>query len=101
KAFFYSKIYPLLVKKFDIVIFETQYPQHAIPLASSACGQHFDYILAAGGDGTLNQVLNGVVGAHHNEKEEPALGVIPLGTGNDFAKMCGIKPDALQIVRLL
>jgi diacylglycerol kinase (ATP) len=69
-------------------------------LASSAAKEKFDYVLAAGGDGTLNQVLNGIL---QNQKvtDSPAIGIIPLGTGNDFARTCGIRPDASQISNLL
>jgi diacylglycerol kinase (ATP) len=44
------------------------------------------YIIAAGGDGTLNEVVNGVVGAAHR----PRVGLLPLGTGNDFARTLGL-----------
>ncbi len=41
-----------------------------------------DYIISAGGDGTLNEVVNGVAGSRRKVK----LGILPLGTGNDFAR---------------
>jgi diacylglycerol kinase (ATP) len=49
------------------------------------------YIVAAGGDGTLNEVINGVVGATHR----PRIGLLPLGTGNDFARTLGL-PFSLE-----
>ncbi len=49
------------------------------------------YIVAAGGDGTLNEVINGVVGAAHR----PRIGLLPLGTGNDFARTLGL-PFSLE-----
>jgi YegS/Rv2252/BmrU family lipid kinase len=101
KKFFYTSIYPSLQQNFKGQVFETQHAQHAIELASNAVNEKFDYILSAGGDGTLNQVLNGVLLNQQNESSLPAIGIIPLGTGNDFAKMCGLKPDANQISNLL
>src|SRR5271154_4739592 len=100
KKFFYREILPILKQKFEVVVFETQYAQHAIDLAATACAEKFDFILAAGGDGTLNHVLNGVLKditpmvRVDTNQSMPAIGIIPLGTGNDFAKMSGIKPDA-------
>lgn len=107
KKFFYREIFPTLKQKFEVVVFETQHAKHAIELAATACAENFDYIIAAGGDGTLNQVLNGVLenpitGIRVDTNQGvPALGIIPLGTGNDFARMCGIKADANQIASLI
>jgi len=102
KKFFFCEILPVLSKrKFEVDVFETKYPQHAFALAAHADEEKFDCILAAVGDGTLNQVLNGMLSDNQNENLFPALGIIPLGTGNDFARMCGIKPDANQIADLL
>ncbi len=101
KKFFYTSIYPILQQKFKTEVFETQYAQHGIELASWAMREKFDYILAAGGDGTLNQVVNGVLLNQQKESALPTIGIIPLGTGNDFAKMCGLKADAEQITKLL
>lgn len=59
-----------------------------------------DVIVAAGGDGTVNEVLNGMLAAGIDP--EPALAIVPLGTANDFARSCGIPQDrpaqALQLV---
>jgi len=44
------------------------------------------YIVAAGGDGTLNEVVNGVARTRH----KPCIGILPLGTGNDFARTLGL-----------
>ncbi len=101
KKFFYTSIYPSLQQNFKAEVFETQHAQHAIELASNAVKEKFDYILAAGGDGTLNQVLNGVMLHQQGENILPTIGIIPLGTGNDFAKMCDLKPDATHISNLL
>ena len=100
RKFFYNSVYPSLQEKFKAEVFETQHAQHAIELASRAVKEKFDCILAAGGDGTLNQVVNGVL-INQVEGALPTLGIIPLGTGNDFAKMCGLKADATQLVNLL
>src|SRR6478736_5399106 len=97
KKFFYTSIYPSLQQNFQVEIFETQHAQHAIELAARAVEEKFDCILAAGGDGTLNQVVNGVLSKSDRSNKLPTIGIIPLGTGNDFAKLCGITANSIQI----
>lgn len=62
----------------------TAYPQHATELACRAAQQGWPVIVAAGGDGTVNEVVNGLVQAAGNETAG-RLGILPLGTGNDLA----------------
>jgi lipid kinase YegS len=50
-----------------------------------------DLLIAAGGDGTLNELVHGLMDL--SEAARPALGVVPLGTANDFATGCGIPRD--------
>lgn len=54
--------------------------------ASEAIERGFDMIIAAGGDGTLYEVINGMAG----HEKRPPLGILPLGTTNDFARAVGI-----------
>lgn len=54
--------------------------------AADAVSRGYDIIIAAGGDGTLNEVVNGMAG----KSNLPPLGVFPLGTTNDFARAMGI-----------
>lgn len=72
-------------------ILTTQRPNHAAALAREASAR-FDAVIAAGGDGTLQEVASGLLSAEHGA----VLGVIPLGTGNDFARLLGVpaKPAA-------
>jgi len=57
-----------------------------------------DLLIAAGGDGTLNEVVHGLMDL--SEVARPVLGVVPLGTANDFAIGCGIPRDAEQALTL-
>lgn len=59
-----------------------------IRLAADAADRGADVVVAVGGDGTLNEVVNGLDG------RDAALGVVPLGTANDFAKQIGLPRDA-------
>jgi diacylglycerol kinase (ATP) len=66
-------------------------PGSAARFASAALRKGFDLVVAAGGDGTLNEVVNGI----GENLGDARLGLIPLGTGNDFARTLGV-PDDLE-----
>lgn len=100
KSTFYKSILPPLKEKFFVVVFETQYPAHATQLAIDAVLNRYDVILAAGGDGTLNQVLNGIL-TKDTTSSLPVLGVIPLGSGNDFAALMDVKAEPSQLIDLI
>jgi lipid kinase YegS len=57
-----------------------------------------DLLIAAGGDGTLNEVIHGLMDL--SKAARPALGVVPLGTANDFATGCGIPRDPEEALAL-
>ena len=82
---------------------ETAGPDDAERLAVEAVQCGADLIVAAGGDGTLNEVVNGIVSA--DGLSRCALGILPAGTGNDFARTVGIADsdaaiDALVVGRV-
>lgn len=66
----------------------TKYPLHAVELTQNAIKRGFRKIIAVGGDGTINEVVNGIMKSKKAEKV--SLGIIPEGGGNDFAKNFGI-----------
>ena len=72
----------------------SHYAGHAVDLVAEADLASFDGVIAAGGDGTLFEVLNGLY------RKEPAervpLGLVPLGTGNAFSRDLGLKPGDWQ-----
>src|SRR5499427_3552130 len=57
-----------------------------------------DLLIAAGGDGTLNEVVHGLMDL--SEATRPTLGIVPLGTANDFANGCGIPRDPKKALSL-
>lgn len=69
----------------DLVL--TEAPRHATTLARAAADDGYDAVVAVGGDGTVLEVINGLAG------RETALGVLPIGSGNDFVKPLGIPRD--------
>ena len=61
----------------------TVYPGHAIELAQQAGEQGYDMVIAMGGDGTVHEVINGLMKVPAEKR--PVLGIVPVGSGNDFA----------------
>jgi YegS/Rv2252/BmrU family lipid kinase len=83
--------------KFDVRL--TEAPGHASELAHDAAGHGYTTVVCAGGDGTLNEVVNGLMAAEAGRR--PALGVIPSGTGTDFARGLGLPRDPDAIAAML
>jgi len=73
----------------------SQQPWHAADLACQASLSGYDAVVAVGGDGTVNEVINGLMRAKAQEGNVSALGVLCVGRGNDFAYGAGI-PSELQ-----
>jgi len=76
---------------FDLV--RTEHPWHAPALAQQAVADGFDVVVSAGGDGTANEVINGLMAAKDSGNGTAAMGVLTVGRGNDFAFGMGIPGD--------
>jgi diacylglycerol kinase (ATP) len=79
----------------------TEYPGHAEALGRQAAQEGRSLVVAAGGDGTLNETINGMMQVAVNGNGRPALGVLPIGRGNDFAFGMGIPLDLTQACQTL
>lgn len=66
----------------------TVYPTHAVELALQAAEQGYERVIALGGDGTAHEVVNGLMQVPAERR--PAMGVVPIGSGNDFAHAIGV-----------
>ncbi len=75
----------------EAIVSETAYPNHAKEIARQAADQNYDLVVAMGGDGTVHEVLNGLMEAPVDHR--PALGIVPTGSGNDFSFMMGVTHD--------
>jgi len=64
---------------------------HAVELARAAASDGYRYLVAVGGDGTVNEVANGMISATNLERA--TLGVVSTGTGGDFVRSVGIPGD--------
>jgi YegS/Rv2252/BmrU family lipid kinase len=74
----------------------TERPGHAIELASEAAENGFGCVVAAGGDGTAHEVVNGLMQIPSDRR--PSLGLLPLGSGNDIAFACGLLGDTEALI---
>lgn len=68
----------------------TVYPTHATELARQAAEDGYELIVSVGGDGTTHEVVNGLM--QIPVENRPRLGMVPVGTGNDFAHNSGVEP---------
>jgi diacylglycerol kinase (ATP) len=97
----WRKLYPAVVSRLreagivcDVRV--SQYAGQITELASELAARGYETVVACGGDGTVNEVVNAIAGT------ETALGIVPMGTANDFAVNMGISRDidlACEIIR--
>jgi YegS/Rv2252/BmrU family lipid kinase len=93
KKYKLNKIYKILSKENNVEVFKTEKAGHATVLCKVNINK-FDVIVAAGGDGTINEVINGM-----NDKKP--LAIIPFGTANIFALEAGIHGSADEIAKII
>jgi diacylglycerol kinase (ATP) len=79
----------------------TERPLHAIEIAREASSDGYELIVSAGGDGTANEVLNGIMQAHDQGSVLSTLGMLGVGRGNDFAHMVRVPDDLRSACALL
>lgn len=77
--------------KYDLV--RTDRPGHGIELTRQAVKDGYDVIVAAGGDGTVNEVINGLMQCKLEGLPIPPMGVLCVGRGNDFSGSMGIPTE--------
>ncbi|KAK4761663.1 hypothetical protein SAY87_029547 [Trapa incisa] len=83
----------------------TSGPSHAIDITREAIQEGADAVIAVGGDGTLHEVVNGFFldgkPVRNHDHRSSALGLIPLGTGSDFARTFGWKNEPHEAVECI
>lgn len=75
--------------------------REGLRLGLEAARARVDLVIAAGGDGTVHEVANGLLTALSQGIDGPVLGVLPIGTGNDFAKLVGPLNDLERSMDIL
>jgi len=96
-----ARLYKKTIEKYEKTlgleyeIVETEFPGHGETLSAEACKRGFDNIVSVGGDGSLLEVINGVVG------EDVSVGIIPCGTGNDFSRTLGLPEELNEQLKVI
>lgn len=98
----FQKELPEVLKKLENAGYETSTHAttaegDATEAARVAVERRFDMVIAAGGDGTINEVVHGIA----EQEYRPKLGIIPVGTTNDFARALRIPRDVQKAVEII
>lgn len=101
-----KKQWPRIYKELKLQQFQfkysfTEHKNHAIELVKNAIDKGFTKIICVGGDGTLHSVVNGILMLNTPIISEVKIGVIPIGTGNDWVKTYGISTNYKKAIEIL
>jgi YegS/Rv2252/BmrU family lipid kinase len=96
KSVIEEKIHTFIDKnQYDYEVVYTDHPNHGTEIARDAVKDGYDMVVAVGGDGSVNEVSEGLIGS------DVVLGIIPAGSGNGFAMHLGIGRDVEKAIRIL
>ncbi len=102
-----------LASRAKLTVIHTDHRGHAVEIGRDAAAEGVDVLIVHGGDGTVNEVVNGIMevsgpGAagdggptHLQGRATPAVGVVPGGSANVFARALGISPDPIEATNQL
>ncbi len=88
-----------LESRVELTVIHTDHRGHAIEIGRQATRDGIDVLIVHGGDGTVNEVVNGVLS--ESAERAPAVGVVPGGSANVFARSLGISPDPVEATNQL
>jgi diacylglycerol kinase (ATP) len=91
----------LLARRLAHRIRETEGPGHAVELTREVLREGIRFVVAVGGDGTVQEVVNGMLEGDHPVADDAVLGVVAAGSGSDFVRTFGLPGDAARAVRHL
>ena len=92
-----------LESRVKLSVAHTDHRGHAIEIGRDAARDGIDVLIVHGGDGTVNEVVNGVLGecGRVPRADAPAVAVVPGGSANVFARALGISPDPIEATNQL
>jgi diacylglycerol kinase family enzyme len=90
-----------LESRVKLTVAHTDHRGHAVEIARDAARDGIDVLIVHGGDGTVNEVVNGILGEAGVSGQAPAVGVVPGGSANVFARALGISPDPIEATNQL
>ncbi|WP_282071880.1 diacylglycerol/lipid kinase family protein [Polaribacter atrinae] len=88
-------------KKIDFSFAFTKFSKHEIELVDTAIQQGFRNIISIGGDGTLHNVVNGIMMQRYAKTSDITIAVIPQGTGNDWIKSYNIPNNVEKAIEII
>ena len=88
-------------KNIDFSVAFTTHSKHEIELVHTAIQQGYRNIISVGGDGTLHHVVNGIMTQRYVKTSDITVGVIPLGTGNDWIKTYNMPNNVANSINLI
>jgi diacylglycerol kinase family enzyme len=90
-----------LESRVTLTVTHTDHRGHAVEIARDAAQTGIDMVIVHGGDGTVNEVVNGILEVSGPRGDGPAVGVVPGGSANVFARALGISPDPIEATNQL
>lgn len=101
-----KKQWPLIFNELKNQQFEfefsfTEYEKHSIKLIKKAINEGFKKFICVGGDGTLHNIVNGILSLKSKNISEIKIGIIPIGTGNDWVKTYHIPKDYKKAIEII
>jgi len=91
----------LTKQNFDFEYVFTEYVKHSIELVQNAIKQGFIKFICVGGDGTLHNIVNAILSLNPKNTSEIKIGIIPIGTGNDWVKTYKIPKDYKKVIEII
>jgi diacylglycerol kinase (ATP) len=88
-------------QEYDLSFYETTSNREAEDLAEKASLDSSDYIIAVGGDGTLSEVINGIMRVPKERRKNLIVGLLPTGSGNDFARTMHLTKSGSDLYKLV
>jgi YegS/Rv2252/BmrU family lipid kinase len=86
---------------YDISFLATKSNLEAEYLAEKSINDGADYLIAVGGDGTMNEVVNGIMHTAKEKREKLIVGLLPVGSGNDFARTLNLSKKISDLHSLI
>lgn len=95
-------IFKELTKQSIVFNFEiTKHKNHAIEIVETAIKKGYTHFICVGGDGTLHTIVNGILSLNPSNLNDIKLGIIPIGTGNDWVKTYNIPLDFKKAIEII
>ncbi len=96
-----DNIQKLLPSNYTVSVKYTKHGGHATELTIQAINEGANCIIAVGGDGTVNEVVNGLMHFDDERRKSLFMGILPMGTGNDFARTAKLTKSVDDLAKLI